>query len=427
MKLSERPESTRLDALAEFVRTSVKPPTSAELAQGLAELRGRLGSERARAGSKRKRAILLVAATASLLVALVSPRLLTRPSVEKKPVAVAHIDGGKLLEGGYLAEVGSSGIQLVFNEGTKFALTAGTRGRLVSVNDEGARFVLDRGAASFRVTRNAERHWRVDAGPFAVSVQGTDFTVTWDPSSEQFEVALRDGRVSVTGPVLGEALVLRPGQNLSVNLSRGETRITEGNSAPRSEPKPAPPNAAAPSDSVPSVNTPAPARSAAAPTVAAAPGERRWRQALAKGDWDRILSDVAREGVDASLRTLSADELFVLSDAARYRRRADLARASLAAVRDRFPNSPRALDALFMLGRVEESRAGGKRIAIQRYDEYLARARGGTYAAEALGRKMILVKDLEGQAAARHIAEEYLRRFPSGSYAETAHVLQRGP
>lgn len=426
MKLSERSESTRLDAATGLLRTSARAPNATELAQGLGELRARLALERTRPSSARLRAGLVFAVAASILLAVLAPRLLKRPSVDKKPIAVAHIDGGKLLEGGYLAEDGRSGIQLHFSEGTKFALTPGTRGRLLSVSEDGARFVLDRGAASFRVTRNVERHWRVDAGPFAVSVQGTDFTVNWDPSSEHFEVALREGRVSVTGPVLGDALVLRPGQNLRVNLSRGETLITEGNGEARSEPKAAPHPAALASDSV-ATNAPPPARSAAAAQVSPAPGERRWRQALAKGDWDRILADVARDGVETSLRTLTSDELFVLADAARYRRRADLARASLGAVRERFPNSSRAVDALFMLGRVEESRSGGKRTAIERYDEYLARARSGTYAAEALGRKMILVKDLEGQAAARHIADEYLRRFPTGSYAEAARVLQRAP
>jgi TolA-binding protein len=152
---------------------------------------------------------------------------------------------------------------------------------------------------------------------------------------------------------------------------------------------------------------------------------RRWREALASGQWDRILADVERDGVEASLRTLSSDELFALADAARYRRRTDLARSALLAQRERFPNSSRAPDAVFLLGRVEELRAEGKPRALQRYDEYLARAPNGTYAAEALGRRMILVKELEGPESARRIAVEYLRRFPQGSYAEAAHTLER--
>jgi hypothetical protein len=80
-----------------------------------------------------------------------------------------------------------------------------------------------------------------------------------------------------------------------------------------------------------------------------------------------------------------------------------------------------------LLGRVEEMRAGGKAAAVGRYDEYLARAPSGTYAAEALGRKLILVKEAQGPGVARQVAEEYLRRFPNGSYAEAARSLARAP
>ena len=47
----------------------------------------------------------------------------------------------------------------------------------------------------------------------------------------------------------------------------------------------------------------------------------------------------------------------------------------------------------------------------------------GTYAAQALGRQMILVHKLRGAAAARPIATEYLSRFPTGPYAEPAKKL----
>ena len=58
---------------------------------------------------------------------------------------------------------------------------------------------------------------------------------------------------------------------------------------------------------------------------------------------------------------------------ARYRRRPELARAALLAQLERFPRSARSLDAVFLLGRVEELRAEGKQRALRRYDEYLAK------------------------------------------------------
>jgi TolA-binding protein len=119
--------------------------------------------------------------------------------------------------------------------------------------------------------------------------------------------------------------------------------------------------------------------------------------------------------------------LLALANAARYRRRTGLARAALLAVRRRFPNSPRALHAIFLLGRVEESGGSEMARAIAWYDEYLARLPAGAYAAEALGRKMTLTSKLGESAQARAIAEEYLRRFPKGSYAGAARALRRVP
>jgi hypothetical protein len=112
-----------------------------------------------------------------------------------------------------------------------------------------------------------------------------------------------------------------------------------------------------------------------------------------------------------------------LADAARYRRRPDLARSALLAERRRFPGSPRALDAIYLLGRVEESRASGIAEALAWYDEYLTRAPNGPFVGEALGRKMTLTDKLQGPAQARPIAEEYLRRLPRGSYAGSARAL----
>ncbi len=167
--------------------------------------------------------------------------------------------------------------------------------------------------------------------------------------------------------------------------------------------------------------------SAATPSGAQNGEERRWPALLAAGRWDRILAEADRDGVEAKLDAASSEDLFALADAARYRRRIDLARAALLAERRRFPTGPRALDAIFLLGRVEELREDGRARAIALYDEYLARAPRGPYAAEALGRKMILTNDVGDAAKARPIADEYLLRFPDGSYAGSARALSRVP
>jgi TolA-binding protein len=165
----------------------------------------------------------------------------------------------------------------------------------------------------------------------------------------------------------------------------------------------------------------------ASPAAAKVDGEHRWTAALAAGNWDLILADADRAGVKSTLEKASSEELFALADAARYRRRLDLSRESLLAERRRFPRSARSLDAAYLLGRVEEVSEHGMARAIEWYDEYLARAPTGTYAPEALGRKMTLTNKLEGATQAQPMAEEYLRRFPGGTYAGAARALRRAP
>jgi len=428
-----------LAALVELSRDAVKPPSEAQLERGLIEVRERVAEVRSR-GRVWRRASVAGAAAALLLVTgiwgvsvLKKGGATSGPLTVDRPVTVERIEGGELLDGGYLSESGHGGVGVFFNEGSSFVLAPGTRGRLREVFKDGARFAIEEGAASFQITPNAARRWSVEAGPFLVTVKGTVFNAAWDPVSERFELFLRRGRVVVNGPVAGGAIPLRAGQHLVIVLPRAETLITEERSqeqpedqaARRSPPSEVPAPAAAPTAKRPAARTTM--AGAPAPLVSSATAGRRWAELLAAGHWDRILADVDREGIDAALESASSEDLLALADAARYRRRVDLARAALLAQRRRFPGSARALDALFLLGRVEELSTDGAARAISFYDDYLARAPQGGYAAAALGRKMILTNDLGGPSKARPIADEYLRRFPSGSYAGSARALGHVP
>jgi hypothetical protein len=70
---------------------------------------------------------------------------------------------------------------------------------------------------------------------------------------------------------------------------------------------------------------------------------------------------------------------------------------------------------------------GGRRKALSWYERYLEEAPSGAYASEALGREMIVTQELMGAAAARMVAEDYLHRFPSGTYAGAARALRQEP
>jgi hypothetical protein len=376
-----------------------------------------------------------VAALASILSVVLVVSIARRHFATPTSQALAYeIEGGTVLEGGYLHESGHTGIKLVFNDGSRIELNQETRGRLRSLDHDGARVAIDNGVASFQIVPGSNRHWLVEVGPFLVTVKGTQFNVAWDPSSERFELKLKRGKVTVSGPVSGGDLSLRAGQRLVVNLAKAETVITDEQvgesvhelaavSTSLVEKPVAPTLPLAEVSPSASNRLPVPTPSA----LAKVDTSRRWVDELARGHWDRILEDVERAGLEASLNSATSEDLFALADAARYRRRPDLARAALLAERRRFPDSRRALDAVFLLGRVEESRANGTARAITWYDEYLTKAPSGAYAAEALGRKMTLTREVSGPARAQPIAEEYLRRFPKGSYAGTARALLRNP
>jgi len=426
-------DARALDAFSQVIRNGVEERTAAELDQGLKGLSARMAA----GGTRRRRMIRwsLVGAMAALgcvVVARVAPDAWRRLSAPRPPSLVNRIEGGRILEGGYLRESGHGGIKLFFNEGSKLVFMPGARGRLRAVGKDGARVAIEQGTASFQVMQGGDRRWLIEVGPFLVTVKGTVFTVSWDPSSERFELNLRHGRVVVSGPVSGEDIALRAGQRLLVDLPRAETLISEEKpeEAPADSLDPVPARAVPASSLRPPLakDRPVAASTPSAPaTVAKSDGERRWSDEWLSGHWDGILADVERGGIEAALEKASSEDLFALANAARYRRRTDLARAALLAERRRFPASPRAIDAIFLLGRVEEARERGTARAIAWYDEYLARAPTGPYAAEALGRKMTLTSEIGGRAEVRPIAEDYLHRFPRGSYAGSARALLAVP
>jgi transmembrane sensor len=422
-------DSLALTALTDLYSDTAGQSTEAELDRGLNSFLARVGSVDTRTRARWPMAAAAVALCA-FFVLLVASVIRMRMPVRELPTLAYRIDGGRVVEGGYLRESGNAGMNVAFNEGSRFVFTPGTRGRIREVDREGARVAIERGTATFDLTPGSSRRWLMEVGPFLVTVKGTVFTVSWDPLSEQFNLSLRRGRVVVSGPVSTGEIALRAGQRLAVNLSRAETVITEENLEPTSGEAvgasaqlPAGPPEPNPSGLENGPAEPILSQAPAASTASKIVGERRWSDDLAHGQWDRILEDVRRVGVDVTLGGASSEDLFAVADAARYRRQPDLARAALLAVRRRFPGSPRALDAIFLLGRVEESRPSGAATAIARYDEYLTRAPNGPFAGEALGRKMTLTDTVEGPARAQSIAEEYLRRFPKGSYAGAARAL----
>jgi TolA-binding protein len=336
-----------------------------------------------------------------------------------------HIDKNGAIEGEPLERP-----TLRFSDGTEVALSPGSHARLEAVHGHGARIDLQ-GQAEVRVVHWPGAQWLFDAGPYLISVKGTEFVADWKQTEERLQVRLAQGSVVVSGPVLQEPIILHAGQELTIHVREKEVLIRDIDSpaaaAPASSPESAwiaiPPTTPSPLPS----REPVERRSHSSPAPASTnPSPRRWAAALASGKVDTILEQAESGGIEATLATAGPDDIAALADAARYRQREDLARNALNTQRRRFPGSRWSSDAAFLLGRLEET---GQRlgVALTWYDRYLNEAPMGAYAAEALGRKMTVLKRLYGDERARPVAHEYLRRFPGGTYASTARAIASTP
>jgi ferric-dicitrate binding protein FerR (iron transport regulator) len=336
--------------------------------------------------------------------------LSARRLAERPAAALSYtVDGALPPAGGYVRSSTEHQPLLAFSDGTRIQMTTGARARVLEVDRRGARVVLEQGRAHVEVVHRPGAEWRFEAGEFLIHVHGTAFFVEWNPEQARLDVRMENGVVSVDGPRRGESVVLRAGQSLSVSVRKDPAPRP----AARPDPAPAgsPPRAAAPEL--------APRAGTAPPVVTAG-----WPERLAEGQAAAIVAEAERRGIARVLARGSSEDLAALADAARYERKDGLARRALLVQRRRFPRSARAEEASFLLGRLDDDRAtGNPDAALSWYDRYLRDAPRGTYAAEALGRKMMVLQREHRAPEARAIAVDYLRRFPDGTYAHAARAL----
>src|SRR5260221_3725381 len=323
------------------------------------------------------------------------------------------LERGEMQGGGYIAPTTPEGAKIRFSDGTEVELGPGTRGRLSNVNADGAQIALEDGAAHARVVHRPTSKWVFHAGPFGINVTGTMFDMHWSPSEELLEIEMHEGSVIVTGPLPAGQLNLRAHEKLTVRARENEAVIR------RMDDDLGKLQASDGADTATSPNAvagEAPSPQAAPKGSQSAPGSLGLADLLSAGKPSEVLSRAEARGIDWCVTNASVEDLAALADAARYGLRDRIARRALIALRERFPRSPRARDAAFFLGRIAES--GSPSDGLRWYEKYLEEARSGLYARDALGRKLVLVQHVSGNEKARPVAEEYLRKYPTGTYAK---------
>lgn len=329
-----------------------------------------------------------------------------------------QVEGGAVVAG---KVVGSGGTRLRFSEGSEMVLARGAQAQVSKLDHRGGTVRVRGGRTRVTIAHRSEAAWAFQAGPNVVRVTGTEFDLAWNEAESTLDVALVSGSVEVTGDALGGPVRLRAGQRLVRHGLQAPAVMPLGDSpdsALTSEPEAATPGPLAPAETPAAPEVAIPGQASAGVTDGKSRGaDSSWSRLVARGDFARVLAEAERQGLDAVLARAPLPELRALADAARYARRTTLAERALTAQRQRFGSSHAARDAAFLLGQLAESQGRG---ALAWYDTYLREAPAGTYAPQALGRKMMIAYGEGGGQRAEAIANDYLVRYPQGPYAAAA-------
>jgi TolA-binding protein len=391
------------------------------------------GSSRRRGVSRSMRVV------AALVAALVAASIVIGVAVRPRApmgFALGTIEAGVV--GEWIAAPPAVELPIRFTDGSLLRLAPSGRARVVAVDADGAELALERGALDLAVVHRDHTRWLVRVGPFQIQVTGTRFETSWDPVTEKFGVALREGAITVSGPVVGDARAVRAGERLTVSTATSTVEVSSIEARVEPSPSVDAPTVAAPTvlaSSAPS----APARAVdldpVTPRATAsndAPGPipreaRGWAALALDAKYKDALAAAEREGFDTICATASARDLHALGDAARLGGSSARAAQAFSALRARFPGSPDAAAAAFILGRIAQDQSHDYAGAAGWYTRYLSEQPGGAFAADAAGRLVEAEDRMGDEGGARRAAARYLAAYPTGSHAAFAKsVIERG-
>lgn len=349
--------------------------------------------------------------------------------IDTKPLTFA-LSGGHLSPNQEVVADGEHESALRFSDGTQVALSSRSEAKIQAITAHGASVRLGRGRATAAVVHRPRARWYFLAGPFQIEVVGTNFSVDWQPQDERLELTMHNGKVRVTGPLVPDETFLTQGQRLLV--SKADLRITnimDDVAQPTLAEAPAP-AAVAPPPGAARVEPPGTQATngerlskASRGTRGKSPSIVDVAQLVAKGSYAQALAHVQANGLSTFLERAPSHDLAALAEAARYEQNVDVARASLQAQRQRFARTRAGSEAAFHLGRLAEDVDNMPARAAEWFGLYLREQPTGRFASEGLGRQMVATSRMGDRAAARALAQEYVSRFPQGTYATVARQL----
>jgi transmembrane sensor len=240
---------------------------------------------------------------------------------------------------------------------------------------------LERGRARFSVVHDASRLFRIEVGSVIIEDLGTEFTLA--RSGDRVRVQVAAGRVRVL-------------------WNGGQTELSSGGEGEF------PPREASPM--VHEVSPPArPAKVTAQ--------RAKWKSLADDGDFDAAYVEMRRSGALHD----QPEDLLVAADVARLSHHPAEAVAPLERLVRDHARDPRAPLAAFTLGRVLLEDLGRPREAADAFVEVSRLSPEGPLLPDALAREVEAWSRAGEMGRARSRAEEYLRRFPTGSRVRSVH------
>jgi hypothetical protein len=386
-----------------------------------------LGSVRARVIARplrrprRLRVAVGVVAVAAVAAA-VAVYAFTRP---RTPLS-ATLGDHPLAVGEWVSATEPGAPHIHFSDGSEVTLSPGSRARLATLDSVGAHLVLESGAADVRVTPNHGARYRVSLGPFAVDVTGTRFDVGFRPADELFTLTLHEGKVVVSGCVLGEGRTLLAGESLSASCRAGHFEISALGSHPVPSVEPAsegaPPAEATAEPGSDAESAPESERSGSG-VHDATPVAPSWQSLSRQGRFADAYSVIELSGFGAAVSRASVTELALLGDTARFAGKPADALTAYQALRSRGAGTASAKQAAFSIARVHFDQRAAYAEAARWFRTYLAEQPGGPLAREAEGRLMESLSRAGDRAGARQVAEGYLAKYPHGPHERVARQL----
>jgi hypothetical protein len=327
------------------------------------------------------------------------------------------VEGMQLSNPNYVVAPPQASARLKFTDGSSVDLAPTARLRVQQLTAHGATVVLERGRAMTHVVHRAGTQWKMLAGPFEISVVGTQFQTVWDPASEALAVELYEGSLLIDGQGSGESATLHKGQRFQATGRQANWSISpiaevseaKADGVPTSETAQSSPESV---DPIASATPAAPlARTGSVPGSVSRPAASGWASAMAKGEFSRVVSEAEDRGFSNCLDQCSVSDVRYLADAARYTRRFEQAEQALGALRRRAPGEAPA--AAYLLGALNESQ-GRSMAALRWYEQSVAEAPTGRVVSEAQAGRLRMLVATKQFDAARAAARQYLSDYPHG-------------